>query len=216
MPRLSQSSVARHERRTAGPDRARPNIRGVLSDGCAKIVSSVRDLSPVPGRDRGHSAAQHAGAGAAGQEHGLFPYPAGRATQNAGHGPVDGSGGQLCAGCHAGAGYCGTADPQPGARAIPGIGRLAPVRVPGSCLCGARQAAHSDLPCAIALTLLRGNLQQAFANLCRWHPGKLPSRRRPAATAAAGSPRLCRGDWGSRRGRCHDCRRGCTVADAAD
>jgi hypothetical protein len=127
-----------------------------------------------------------------------------------------GSGGQLCAGCHAGAGYCGNADPQPGSRAIPGIGRLAPVRVPGSCLCGARQAAHSDLPCAIALNLLRGNLQQAFANLCRAHPGKLLPRRRPTATAAAGSPRLCRGDWGSRRGRCHDCRRGCTVADAAD
>ena len=44
------------------------------------------------GRDRGHSAAQHAGAGAAGQEHGLLPFPAGRASQNAGHGPADDAG----------------------------------------------------------------------------------------------------------------------------
>jgi len=127
--------------RNRAPDRLE-RLRAVA---CAMIFCFVLDLPPVP--EGGTRAAALPGTPAQARQAkgpgcsrfwldgrhnrpGIGPAPS--ADRCAMRALRCGSGGQPCAGRHAGAGHFGNGDPQVGARAIPGTGRHVPVRLPGS------------------------------------------------------------------------------------
>lgn len=144
--------------RVIARNRALDRLERLRAVACAMIFCFVLDLPPVP--EGGTRAAALPGTPAQARQAkgpgcsrfwlegrhnrpGIGPAPS--ADRCAMRALRCGSGGQPCAGRHAGAGHFGNGDPQVGARAIPGTGRHVPVRLPGSRLYGARQAARARI-----------------------------------------------------------------------